>query len=117
MIYELNKADYEKGRPLFQPLAHQLMSAVVLDGARPGQVFVDDPTDPQTAFMFTLAMWGYLAGDPNNGEFNRALHEVIHKGWDHLSHTRLCDEFECLHGVPGWTAVLDRVEQNRRELS
>lgn len=77
MIYELNKADYEKVRPLFQPLAYQLMSVVVLDGARPGQVFVDDPTDPQTAFAFTPGMWGYLAGDPNNGEFNRALREAI----------------------------------------
>ena len=48
MIYELDKADYEKVRPLFRALAWRLTSAAVLDGNNPGRVFVDDPAWSRT---------------------------------------------------------------------
>jgi len=76
MIYELDKADYEKARPLFLALEYHLASAAVLDGNNPGKVFVDDPANPQTAFM--LSPEGcYLAGDPDNDVFNQALNRAL----------------------------------------
>ncbi len=79
MIYELNNPDYEKVRPLFHPLAWHLTSAAVLDGNNPGRVFVDDPANPQTAFMFSPEGC-YLAGNPDNEAFNHALNHAIYAG-------------------------------------
>jgi GNAT superfamily N-acetyltransferase len=76
MIYKLDPANYEHVRPLFRSLEFHLSSAAVLDGNNPGQVFVDDPNRPQSAFMFSPEAC-YLAGDPDNDAFNRALNEVI----------------------------------------
>jgi len=76
VIYELNKAGYEKVHPLFRALEYHLTSAAVLDGNTPGKVFVDDPATPQTAFMFSPEGC-YLAGNPANDAFNRALNEAI----------------------------------------
>jgi len=79
VIYELSKTDYEKARSLFHPLAWHLTSAAVLDGNNPGRVFVDDPANPQTAFMFSPEGC-YLAGNPDNDAFNRALNHAIYTG-------------------------------------
>jgi GNAT superfamily N-acetyltransferase len=79
MIYELDKADYEKPRPLLRPLEYHLSSAAVLDGNSPGRVFVDDPADPRAAFIFSPEGC-YLAGTPDDDAFNRALNEAIYVG-------------------------------------
>ncbi len=73
---ELRRADYEMVRTLFRPLRFHLASAAVLDGDSPGRVFVDDPTRPRTAFMLSPE-GGYLAGDPDDGAFNRAFNRDI----------------------------------------
>jgi RimJ/RimL family protein N-acetyltransferase len=78
MIHALNKTDYEKARPLFQPLtAYLLFCAGVLEGKYPGRVFVDDLAQPRTAFLITRDMWCFLAGDPHNDAFNHALNTAI----------------------------------------
>lgn len=77
MIYKLDPANYDKVRPLFRALEFHLSSAAVLDGNNPGQVFVDDPAGPQSAFMFSPEGC-YLTGNPDNDTFNRALNEAIH---------------------------------------
>lgn len=75
-MYELRQGDYESVRPLFEPLRFHLTSAAVLDGNNPGRVFVDDAARPRTAFM--LSPEGcYLAGDPDNGAFNRAFNRRV----------------------------------------
>lgn len=77
MIHELNNANYEKVRALFRALEYHLTSAAVLDGNNPGRVFVDDPDTPRTAFMFSPEGC-YLAGNPDNDAFNRALNDSIY---------------------------------------
>lgn len=78
MIYELNKTDYDKVYPLFARLAAYLtFCAAVLEGTQAGRVFVDDAAEPRSAFMITRDIWGYLAGDPHNDTFNRALNKAI----------------------------------------
>jgi GNAT superfamily N-acetyltransferase len=75
-MHELRLPDYERARPLFRRLRYHLASAAVLDGNCPGRIFVDDPTQPRSAFM--LSPEGcYLAGDPGNLAFNRALNEAL----------------------------------------
>ena len=77
MIYKLDPANYEKARPLFRALEFHLSGAGVLDGNNPGQVFVDDPARPQSAFMFSPEGC-YLAGDPDHDTFNHTLREALH---------------------------------------
>ncbi len=78
-MIELDRADYGKVRRLFSPLVYHLTSAAVLDGNSPGKVFVDNSAAPRTAFM--LSPEGcYLAGDPDNDAFNRALNDAIYTG-------------------------------------
>jgi RimJ/RimL family protein N-acetyltransferase len=77
MLHELRRAEYERARPLFEPLRYHLASAAVLDGNSPGRVFVDDPAQPRTAFM--LSPEGCcLAGDPDNRAFGDSInHDIV----------------------------------------
>jgi GNAT superfamily N-acetyltransferase len=77
MIQELDQQEISKVRPLFRPLEHLLFCRAVLEGSHPGRVFVDDPVSPQTAFLITREVWSYLAGEPDNAAFNRALNRAI----------------------------------------
>ena len=77
MITPLDRADYGRVRPLCLPLAYHLCCAAVLDGHNPGTVLVDDPSDPQSAFIFSPE-GSYLAGEPHNEAFNRALNRAFY---------------------------------------
>ncbi len=78
MMIPLDKADYGRVRSLCTPLNYHLCCAAVLDGHNPGKVWVDDPADPQTAFIYSPEA-SYLAGDATNEAFNRALSRAIHE--------------------------------------
>lgn len=83
VIYELNKPDYEKARPLFHPLAWHLTSAAVLDGNNPGRVFVDDPAWSRT---FPLVFPDGDAGEAKKEAllaiYNRFAEET--KSWERV---------------------------------
>jgi len=71
-------------RPLFQQLAQgQPMCAAVLEGVYPGEVYVDDATQPRTALLTTYieseahGLWCFLAGEPANDPFNQSLNAAI----------------------------------------
>ena len=76
MLFELGKTDYGKVRPLFLSLEFHLASLAVLDNINPGRCFVDDLGIPQTAFLFS-SEGCYLAGNPQNPDFNHALNQAI----------------------------------------
>jgi GNAT superfamily N-acetyltransferase len=74
MLHPLLPQDYERVGPLFGPLAaFQPFCAAVLAGIHPGRVFVDDPTHPRAGFVNHEDPWCFLAGDPGDGGFARAL--------------------------------------------
>jgi RimJ/RimL family protein N-acetyltransferase len=76
VIHELKPTEYGSVRSLFWSLRYHLTSAAVLDGNSPGRVFVDDSARPRSAF--TVSPEGcYLAGDPYNPAFNRALNQAV----------------------------------------
>ena len=76
MIYRLEEEDYEKVRPLFEPLEFNLTVIAVIEGTSPGRIYVDDIDDPRTAFMCSVEGY-YLAGHENNEAFNAALNRLI----------------------------------------
>ena len=75
-LYELNRADTDRVRDLYEPLRFHLSSFAVLDGVNPGKVFVDDPTVPQTSYLYSPEA-SYLVGRPDNAAFNQALNAAI----------------------------------------
>jgi RimJ/RimL family protein N-acetyltransferase len=79
MIILLEKNDYARVRDLYRPLDFHLAAASVLEGNNPGWVWVDDPAAPQTSFMISPEGC-YLAGNPSNDSFNRALNAAIQTG-------------------------------------
>ena len=63
MIHRLDYEDYHKVRPLFAELAeYAFMVDSILEGIRPGGVYVDDPQEPQSAMMYAGG-WTFLAGN------------------------------------------------------
>ena len=76
MLYKLDPADYAQARPLFCALEFHLTSAAVLDMNNPGQVFVDDLSEPQSAFMDSPEGC-YLTGRSDNDTFNCALSQAL----------------------------------------
>jgi RimJ/RimL family protein N-acetyltransferase len=79
MLHPLLPRDYQRARPLFGPLAaFQPFCAAVLAGLHPGRVFVDDPAQPRTGFACHDDPWCFLAGDPGNDGFVRALNRAIY---------------------------------------
>jgi RimJ/RimL family protein N-acetyltransferase len=77
MIHELTAANYDRVDTLYEPLRFMPFCAGVLERSHDGRVFVDDLQSPRTAFMLTWGCWGYLAGDPDNAGFLRALNEAL----------------------------------------
>ncbi len=75
-IYELNKGEYEKVRPLFKELDYNLIISAVIEGTSPGRIYVDDLGNPKTAFLCSVGGY-YLAGYENNEAFNVALNRLI----------------------------------------
>jgi RimJ/RimL family protein N-acetyltransferase len=59
------------------------MCAAVLEGVYPGEVYVDDPTQPRSALLTTFitsqahGLWCFLAGEPANDAFNQSLNTAI----------------------------------------
>lgn len=69
----LEPYQFDRARLLFAELAEMhLFATAVLNHDLPGLIAVDDLENPQSGFMSTRELQ-FLAGDPNNAVFNRAL--------------------------------------------
>ncbi len=85
MLQLLPVTEHAKAFPLFDRLVkNQPMCTSVLEGVYPGQVYVDDMVRPRTALLVThieseaYGAWCFLAGDPHNPAFTRALNAAIY---------------------------------------
>lgn len=88
-MFELPAAEFYKVRPLFEPLmAYQMFCAGVLEGLYAGRVLVDDRDNPRSGLVSKDKVWWFLAGNPHNQTFNKALNAALfdrtlsgEKGW------------------------------------
>jgi RimJ/RimL family protein N-acetyltransferase len=71
-MIELQGKQLEFARPLFQDLDYHLSIFAVIEGTVQGKIWVDSKSHPRTAFALTPEAQ-YLAGDPLNPAFNRAI--------------------------------------------
>lgn len=76
MIHKLDRSAYERTRPLFTELDHQLTALSVIEGRCPGSIWVDSIAQPRTAFMASPE-GHFLVGYEGNAALNRALNRLI----------------------------------------
>ena len=77
MLKKLQKGMFYKTKDIFSPLRFQLFPAAVVAGLQEGDIYVDDQLNPGSALMVTREVWAYLAGEPNQADFNKALNQAI----------------------------------------
>src|SRR5215212_2192366 len=66
-ITRFTPTDYGNIRGLFADLAYNVSIDSTLDGATPGTVWADDPTQPHSALIHTVECWA-LGGEAQNLE-------------------------------------------------
>ena len=116
MIQRIENTDFYRVKYLFQRLmAFQPMCTAVLEGVWPGDVYCDDPINPQAGLLVTYlagggAAWCFLAGKPENPDFNRGINQAIFKNQVLGESTRMC-LFTC--DPEGWGGRLGEVGDPR----
>jgi GNAT superfamily N-acetyltransferase len=104
-MHTLPACHYDRVRPLFAGLDHQLATAAILQRAAPAEIYVDDPNEPRAAFTWTNHRF-FLAGAPDNAAFNdgvrRLFDETIYPQAAAWGLTML----ELKHTPDGWADVI-----------
>jgi len=72
MLCEISQDEYSKIRSIFGRLPRTTVAGT-LAGLTPGRMFVDDPYNPQAAFIWNEFRFSYLAGDPTDAAFCEEL--------------------------------------------
>ena len=68
--------DYDRARPLFQPLDDQLATIAILDRSAPASIYVDDPVQLNAALAWTGHRL-FLAGSPHQATFNDQVRTLL----------------------------------------
>jgi RimJ/RimL family protein N-acetyltransferase len=111
-LRELRPHQYANVRALFEPLWYHLVIFSAIEGHTPARIVADDPEHPTVAFVWDKVEGDYyLAGDPDNHTFNRALNRFI---LDEIYPEAQADERAssdlALNYAPmAWERVLDEV--------
>jgi RimJ/RimL family protein N-acetyltransferase len=77
MFYQLPPTVYDRVAPLFESLNDQGILTAVLARHRQGKILVDDLQTPQSAFVWSPAVWCFLAGKPDNKAFNESIRDAL----------------------------------------
>jgi RimJ/RimL family protein N-acetyltransferase len=75
-LFELNRTDYERVRPLFRKMDIHLPLQAILAGNVSAIIYVDNPLHPQTALTWTGHRF-YLAGSPGNTDLIAAVRKIF----------------------------------------
>ncbi|VAW33704.1 hypothetical protein MNBD_CHLOROFLEXI01-1136 [hydrothermal vent metagenome] len=76
-IYQLAPSDFEKAAVVLADLAEwNVYLTAVLNQNSPGRIYIDDVTQPRSAFAVSIDC-AYLAGDPHNDAFNAGVAKVL----------------------------------------
>jgi GNAT superfamily N-acetyltransferase len=79
MFGELGKAEFDHLLPLLQAVPRDPMLYMVLEGHRPGRIFVDRTSNPSVALIWTGMEYAYLIGEPagHSAEVVQIVEELI----------------------------------------
>jgi hypothetical protein len=79
LFTELEKAEYNHLFPLLSSIPQDPMLYMVFEGNRPGRIFVDQPSSPSMALIWTGMEYAYLIGDSAgaSAEIVQVVEQVI----------------------------------------
>ena len=108
-MHRLVPAQYDRARPIFQAMDYNLAVQAIMDGSVPAGIYVDDLAQPQVAYT-SNGPRHYLAGSPENREFNDSLQRHLVAGRSFLQHESEDDLF-ILYYEPAdaWEETLDNL--------
>ncbi|NHJ49694.1 MAG: GNAT family N-acetyltransferase [Asgard group archaeon] len=76
-MIELQSDEFEKAQELFTEVEYNLNCMVVIAGINQGRIWVDSKEKPSSGFLVDN-MWSlFLAGNPNNNEFNASIGKIL----------------------------------------
>lgn len=104
---QLKPEDYLHVQPLFASLDDHLAALAVLAQAAPGEVYVDQAQSPRSVLIKVHHRF-YLAGEPDNPSFNRALHELFTQTL-YPQAQAAGEEAYVLYPAPGWESAIEMV--------
>jgi GNAT superfamily N-acetyltransferase len=111
MMEFLTPAAYEKVRPLFAPLGHNLAIHSILAGLSPAQVYVDSVAEPRVAITWTQARV-FLAGAATDKAVIGALGHFFSDTFYPQAAAAGLLAF-VLHYTPGWEAHVAAILPNQ----
>ncbi|NHJ05321.1 MAG: GNAT family N-acetyltransferase [Candidatus Heimdallarchaeota archaeon] len=76
-MIELQLEEFEKVRELFTEVEYNLNCMAVISGINPGRIWVDSKEKPTCGFLVDNVWAYFLAGDPNNNEFNKEIGRIL----------------------------------------
>ena len=76
-MIELQLEEFDKVQELFAEVAYNLNCMAVIAGINPGRIWVDSKENPTSGFLVDNVWAYFLAGDPNNKEFNTAIGKIL----------------------------------------
>ncbi len=76
-MFLLPTSHYFKVKPMFKSFNHQIIIHSVLEGNTIGDIFVDDINDPKSVVLYGINFEVLVAGEPQNKNFNKNLHQLI----------------------------------------
>lgn len=106
MLHQLAPADFARTQPLFRGDHAHLAIASALAGESPTDLYVDGPHDPHAGL---LLLWNgrlFLAGEPGDGPFARALAPLLRERY--IPQARAGKPAYCAiaYDPPGWDTFL-----------
>ncbi|WDV48077.1 GNAT family N-acetyltransferase [Clostridiaceae bacterium M8S5] len=120
MIYELNKREYPKIKPLLQSMNcedHSVLNAII-EGNNRAKVFVDNIEKPKTALVWAVFCMYYFIGDSDNLEFNNYLYSFVTEklGTENLSMGASTFVYTLLE-EEGWKETVDTIFRDKYPLT
>ncbi len=114
-MFELDAGSYDKVRPIFAAMSHDLAVQAILDGAIAGRVYVDNRERPQVAITWTKYRI-YLAGATDRDKFNRALPALLDQEMIPAARAEGGDQF-ALHVAPReWMGRVEEVLADKQPM-
>ncbi|MBD8496922.1 GNAT family N-acetyltransferase [Paenibacillus arenosi] len=115
MIYQLDKNDYHKVKPLVRTKEEidNVSLNGVINGTNLGNIYVDNVEHPQSALVDATGTTCYFIGDPENESFSNHLKDCIE-----IQLRASCEELGGTHFIAvvfseAWEKVLERAIAHR----
>ena len=76
-MYKLKECDFNKVMGIFKDLEFNVVIRAIIDGNTPGEIYVDDYSNPKTALIWDKMSEVLVAGDSSNDQLNTEINVLI----------------------------------------